>query len=377
MLVTLNYDFSGRYDFLSSSNSSQANAEWAKTSSLFQELESAATHAENEVEIRIAPRYVKDMETSGVHTSDKALDESPPRSVRSEFYRADSRSEQAIKMLYRKESGRFTVNYVDVVEYDYERVVRMQYAQVQFDKKNTQEFSRKNQWLAGGSAGPQSANAFVKPPNESTINSFSPENINHTNTSLVNGTLDNALAINVNVGKAVTNRVEVYSGIGYNRFIGTQTSHYQGIEEITEITYEPVEGGYRKIVNKREAPLTDTVRANYTAHLIEVPLSLRYHIGSNRLSYFLSGGMSASLASGYSASYTSTAAEGGNSYSSGLGVQAYSFNLGIGLQYGLNKNLMLRLEPTYRHAIPTAENAIFYDNLNSIGVLTGIFFFFE
>ena len=133
-------------------------------------------------------------------------------------------------------------------------------------------------------------------------------------------------------------------------------------------------------MNRSSAP--ETLKAQPTGQIqqqfgfVEVPLALEYRVVDKKLGVNLVGGFSTFFLNENEIS----AVFGGTSTVIGeannLNSTSYSANFGIGLDYGITKQLNLMLEPTFKYQINTFNNTFGDFQPFFIGVYTGLSFKF-
>ena len=121
---------------------------------------------------------------------------------------------------------------------------------------------------------------------------------------------------------------------------------------------------------------------SYTYKYLEIPLKVNVNVINKRLKVFPSIGCSANIFMGKS-THTSLKYEEGwknetsNEYESkNIPSSEFALLLGVGLSYDINKNIFVKLEPSYRTFIRPLVDGPVSGTLYSIGANAGVYFNF-
>jgi len=116
----------------------------------------------------------------------------------------------------------------------------------------------------------------------------------------------------------------------------------------------------------------------YHYNYLDIPIKVNYNILTNRLKFFISGGLSTNIflfqktttILEYSDGHTKT----NKSTGSGLSRINFAAVAGLGINYELTNSLTFRIEPSYRRSITSIINAPIKGYLYSAGLNTGIYY---
>ena len=285
-----------------------------------------------------------------------------------------------------------SINTPDVVELratiNYERQIGYNYwLAAQNNVLDNQKAASNTQWMARGTIGPQYAQGAISQPSENTYANAS--NINNMVTDAEGVSANksnNAFSAMLNVGMSVGSNMQLLSGINFSQMNGAHSAYYDSevlkTQNIITTSVNTAENGVKTTnLIEEEVPYTnyfsDTLRANYRVTSVEIPLVLKYNFGKNKLSYFMSSGVSANLGSSYSAHYQSNEIGSGAISESKYGVNSVNLILGLGMEYQASPKITIQLSPGYKYGIPVSNSSVFNSPISTLGLFTGLSYYFD
>lgn len=268
---------------------------------------------------------------------------------------------------------------------NYEAHLGISYAQ----RKSIEKKSTKSSTVlfAGGSLGPQFANGVVDQPSGvvysdvSNIDKLTAEGQGVGNS--INGQGYMAM---VNVGVRLSEKIEIHSGVNFTQTSGNHDTYFESEVKrhqtiITGVNIQNEDGSRSMETVETDVSYTnyfsDTLQSNYRLSNFEIPLVLKYNFGKNKLSYFLSSGVSTVLGASYSASFESDQIGSGNLNEVRYGFNTLNLLFGAGIQYAASSNVVIKLAPGYRYGIPLTDASSFQSNSSSLGFFTGLNYYFK
>ncbi|GAB4313492.1 MAG: hypothetical protein Kow00127_04580 [Bacteroidales bacterium] len=172
---------------------------------------------------------------------------------------------------------------------------------------------------------------------------------------------------------------ELATGVGYSRIGQTNYAalnfEQQGKSYLLfsiststgEISFDPgVIPENIRIVSAPKDSLAPEIPQNISVEqyfdLIEIPLRMRYYLVNNKFMMSFSGGLSPAVVAGNKSYLRYNSEQYKLGQSSNLNPVLFNSVLGIGMGYKINKNLSIRLEPTFKYALNplNRENSVFY-----------------
>lgn len=199
--------------------------------------------------------------------------------------------------------------------------------------------------------------------------------------------VNNTFGTSLQVGKMLTDKLELVGGLAYSKWEGVQTASYQVQSEQTyyRAKFVPISGpagkdngiGEVREQVKRTSEVNDTLKSTFSYQTVDVPFSIRIKLGRKKLSYYLSPG--------FSTTFSSTMDERLSSSNSLINneVETYFFGptrvnllFGLGLNYAITNQLNFRLEPGFRHGIVFKNDPYIKQSFSSFGFGTSINYYF-
>jgi len=271
---------------------------------------------------------------------------------------------------------------------DYEKALQESYAEASENKVLVPIKEKSGiDWLATGSIGPQMSQGVVNQPSGSAYaNSSSIANITSDPVGSGGNTMDQSFSASLNLGISLGSKFELLSGVNYTQMDGSHMAYYDSKVKKTQtiITSKPTKNTdgtssietYEEQVNYTNY-FSDTISANYRITSFEIPLILKYNFGKQKLSYFMSSGVSANISNSYSALYESNEIGSGDINEESFGVHSINLIVGIGMQYRATKHISIKLSPGYKYGIPITSSSAFKTPISSVGLFTGLSYYFE
>ena len=273
-----------------------------------------------------------------------------------------------------------TINYERQLEYNY-------WMAAQNNVLKNQKAASNTQWMARGTIGPQFAQGSISQPSGNTYANAS--NINNMVTDAEGVSANksnNAFSAMLNVGMSVGSNMQLLSGINFSQIDGAHSAYYDSevlkSQNIITTSVNTAENGIKTTdLIEEDVQYTnyfsDTLQANYRVTSVEIPLVLKYNFGKNKLSYFLSSGVSANLGSSYSAHYQSNEIGSGAISESKYGVNSVNLLLGLGMEYQASPKITIQLSPGYKYGIPISNSSMFNSPVSTLGLFTGLSYYFD
>jgi hypothetical protein len=273
-----------------------------------------------------------------------------------------------------------SVNYEQQLEYNY-------WLAAQNNVLENQKKVNKTQWMARGTIGPQYAQGVVSQPSASTYaNKSNINNIITDTEGMSANNSNNAFSAMLNFGMSIGSNMQLLSGLNFSQMDGAHSAYYDSevlkTQNIITTTINTAENGV-KTTNLVEEDVvytnyfSDTLRANYRVTSVEIPLVMKYNFGKNKLSYFLSSGVSANLGSSYTANYQSNEIGAGGIKETKYGVNSVNLLFGLGMEFKATSKITLQLSPGYKYGIPVSNSSVFNSPVSSLGLFTGLSYYFD
>ncbi len=271
------------------------------------------------------------------------------------------------------------INYQGQLEYNYWLAAQNKVLDNQNNISNTK-------WMARGTIGPQYSQGAVSQPSANTYVSASNINNMKTESEGVSATKsNNAFSAMLNVGMSLGSNMQLLSGLNFSQMDGAHSAYYDSevlkSQNIITTEVNTAENGVKTTGFVEEDVLytnyfSDTLRANYRVTSLEIPLVLKYNFGKNKLSYFLSSGVSANLGNSYSAYFKSNEIGSGDITETKYGVNSVNLLLGFGMEYRATSKITIQLSPGYKYGIPVSNSSVFQTPVSSLGLFTGLSYYF-
>jgi len=242
-------------------------------------------------------------------------------------------------------------------------------------------------FVVSGAIGPLfNSGAINSPSGESYAAASQIENLKAENLGSSNNSTSNGFAAMLNIGMKLGRNLEVHSGFNFVQVKGSHVAYYDSEVEnyqtiVTGVNTSNNDGSRNFQAVVTNVPYTnyfsDTIQSNYKLSSIEIPLILKYNFGKQRLSYFVSSGVSTVLGSNYSSSFQSNEIENGKMDETKYGFNTFNFLVNVGIQFQISPNMQLNLAPGYKYAIPLNNSSINQSSTSAVGVFTGVSYYFK
>ncbi len=294
-----------------------------------------------------------------------------------------SRQEEAVPALTPRRAVLSVYPVSQSVETDYERNLNLVYAMQQAESIRKTTARQESEWLVRAGGGVLASDAVMNQPEDI----YSSDNIHANGSQLINSSVNGAFGINLQFGVTLSGSIEMLTGLNYMYNNGTMLAVYdaEGLmtQNVVHFYPQPAPDGNGTVWVSREEEETytlfadDSVRSDYTIQSFEIPVVFRYHLGQRKLSYFLATGFSATIGSNYKANYYSGTFDNGYYSDSNFGPESVNLLLSGGVRYKAGRNLFLSLFPGLKYGIPIGRNASLKSASSSIGIFTGINYYFR
>ncbi len=264
---------------------------------------------------------------------------------------------------------------------NFDAQIRISYAQR--DAQFSNQFNTKpNKWYAGGSIGPQFANAVVSEPSASSYSKVTQiENLTSSNQGVSQNLNGNGFGAILNIGVEIGSGFEILTGVNFSQLSGNHTTYYDSEVQKNQVIFTSVntsssEGS--RVMETVESTVSytnyfsDTLESRYRVSSFEIPLIIKFRFGKQKLNYFVSSGISSVLGTSYNANFESIQIGNGNLNEIKYGLNTFNFILGAGVQYQASSSISVNISPTFKYGIPISENSLFQSNSSILGFLTGI-----
>lgn len=268
---------------------------------------------------------------------------------------------------------------------NYGAQIRIMYAQMGGKKSLLERPS--NVLIASGAIGPQYTTGLVNQSSgESYAQAAQISGLQSEGKGAVNVSNGQGYSAILNLGIQVSNNFEVHTGINYSQLNGSHTSFYDSevlkYQTIFTTISTASDNGTRSMeVIESDVPYTnyfsDTLTSNYRISSIEIPLVVKYNFGKRKLSYFLSSGISSVLGSSYNANYQSKEIGEGIISETNYGFNTLNLLVGLGVQYQVTPHIVFKFSPGYKYGIPVSQTSAFQSKTSTIGVFTGLNYYFN
>lgn len=121
------------------------------------------------------------------------------------------------------------------------------------------------------------------------------------------------------------------------------------------------------------------IKFTYSYLYLDIPIKINYNLMNKRFKVFISPGISTNIFIAYNSTSFLEYEDGNTGKISSTSFSGFTrVNIailaGLGLDYGLTKNLNFRLEPIYRQSITSIIDAPIKAYLYSFGINTGIYY---
>ena len=270
----------------------------------------------------------------------------------------------------------------------YQKLLQLAYETSFESQFKEQRSANKNvSWLAQGNIGPQVQNGIIQQPvGNSYANAIGMDNVSSEAVGVGQGVNSSSFMAMVNVGVTFENGFEILSGVNYSQTDGSHQAAYDSEVERTQTIYTSVatpqsNGSVKMETISKDVTYTnyfaDTISSNYRVSNIEIPLTVKYTFGKSKLNYFLSSGVSASIGSSYQSSFESLQVGDGHISETKYGMNAVNLLLGVGIQYKASSSVSIHISPGYKYGIPVSSNSVYQSNVSSIGLFTGLSYYFR
>lgn len=263
---------------------------------------------------------------------------------------------------------------------------RIVFSQVSASKNFLLDQSMK-MFVVSGAIGPIFNSGSINSPSGETYASASQiENLEAENLGSSNNSSSNGFAAMLNVGMKLGRNFEVHSGFNFVQLKGSHVAYYDSKVEkyqtiVTGVNTSNNDGSRNFQAVTTNVPYTnyfsDTIQSNYKLSSIEIPLIIKYNFGKQRLSYFVSSGVSTVLGSNYSSSFESNEIDNGKLNETKYGFNTFNILVNVGIQYQISPNMMLNFAPGYKYGIPLNNSSIIQSRTSAVGVFTGLSYYFK
>tara|TARA_R110002050_G_scaffold80768_1_gene172725 strand:+ start:33849 stop:35204 length:1356 start_codon:yes stop_codon:yes gene_type:complete len=245
-----------------------------------------------------------------------------------------------------------------------------------------------SKWSIRALIGPQLVNGAVNQPSGQAYSSIAGiEGLKSQAEGVVTkSTKNSSFSASLNWGVRLSKNFELLSGLNYSQMNGSHLAFYDSELKrsqtiLTSRVTTSADGtqniGTEKVNVVYSNYYQDTLRANYRITSYEIPVTIKYNFGKNKLNYFVSSGVSANIGSSYSATYQSKEIGNGDISQNRYGINSVNLLVGMGLEYKASKNIRIQLSPGFKYGIPLTKSSVFQAPLTAIGLFTGLSYYFD
>lgn len=246
---------------------------------------------------------------------------------------------------------------------------------------NDLNYEINNKWFLMLTVGPQTSEGVLTTPTNLMYQDAS-EMTNMIAKSGGSTVVENKMGMSLDLalGYNIHPKLELISGVRLTRFKGTIESYFDSEvtqnQEILTAVASNNNDGTKSFSNRTQSVsyknyFSDTVKADYSRALIEVPLTVRYKKDFGKLNGFLGTGISGVFGSNYEARYVSNEIGNGVIERRSTGLLGMKWNIGFGLEYEINQSVQVILTPEYSLG-SSFNNQVFDPNFKSIGIWGGV-----